>query len=102
MREKIANYRKVNITLPVVFAGLIASFLWLLHSFALPDVTRANEQLALDRGGVRIEQARVVADFVRCWRSLTSQCFTSSANGGTQLAGTICGRAIRARKVTSA
>jgi hypothetical protein len=65
VREKIANYCKVNITLAAVLAGVIALLLWLLHSFALPDVTRANEQLALDRGGVRIEQAHVIADFVQ-------------------------------------
>jgi hypothetical protein len=65
VREKILTYRKVNITLSAVFAGLIAWFLWLVHSFALPDVTRANEQLTLDRGGVRIEQANAVANFIR-------------------------------------
>ncbi|MGC2353677.1 MAG: hypothetical protein WA496_09790 [Candidatus Udaeobacter sp.] len=65
VHEKMANYRKTNLALSAVFAILVALFLWILHSFALPDVTRANEQLALDRGGVRIEQAHVVADFVQ-------------------------------------
>jgi hypothetical protein len=65
VREEIANLRKINIVLSAVFASLIVSFLWILHSFALPDVTRADEQLTLDRGGVRIEQAHVVADFVQ-------------------------------------
>lgn len=65
VRQKIANHCKVNITLSGVLAGLIVLLLWLLHSFAFPDVTRATEQLALDRGGVRIEQAHVVADFVQ-------------------------------------
>ncbi|HEY4258401.1 MAG TPA: hypothetical protein VGM66_14410 [Candidatus Udaeobacter sp.] len=65
VHEKIANYRKTNVALSALFAILVASFLWILHSFALPDVTRANEQLALDRGGVRIEQAHVVADFIQ-------------------------------------
>ncbi len=65
VHEKMANYRKTNVALSAVFAILVALFLWILHSFALPDVTRANEQLALDRGGVRIEQAHVVADFVQ-------------------------------------
>jgi hypothetical protein len=63
--EKMANYCKTKVALSAAFAILIALFLWILHSFALPDVTRANEQLALDRGGVRIEQAHVVADFVQ-------------------------------------
>src|SRR5438477_1101631 len=65
VREKIANHRKLYSALSAVFTVLVASFLWILHSFALPDVTRANELLTLDRGGVRIEQAHVVADFVQ-------------------------------------
>ena len=65
VREKIADYRNVNIALSAAFAGLAALLLWLVHSFALPDETRANEELKLARGGVRIEQARAVADFVQ-------------------------------------
>ena len=65
VHEKIANYRKLKLALSAVVAILVASFLWILHSFALPDGTRANEQLALERGGVRIEQAHVIADFVQ-------------------------------------
>jgi len=65
VREKIVTYRKVNITLSAGFAGLIVWILWLVHSFALPDVMRATEQLKLDRGGVRIEHAHAVADFVQ-------------------------------------
>jgi hypothetical protein len=49
----------------VVFALLIAGFLWLLHPILLPDLSHATERLALDRGGVRIEQQRVVSEFVR-------------------------------------
>jgi hypothetical protein len=65
VHEKIANYRKLELALSAVVAILVASFLWILHSCALPDGTRANEQLALERGGVRIEQAHVIADFVQ-------------------------------------
>ena len=65
VHEKIANHRWLKLALSAVVAILVASFLWILHSFALPDVTRANEQLALERGGVRIEQAHVIADFVQ-------------------------------------
>ena len=64
-RQKFANYHKLNLALSGIFAILVASFLWVLHSFALPDVTRANEPLTLKRGGVRIEQAHVIADFVQ-------------------------------------
>jgi hypothetical protein len=65
VHEKMANYRKTSVASSAVFAILVVLFLWIVHSFALPDVTRANEQLALERGGVRIEQAHVVADFVQ-------------------------------------
>jgi hypothetical protein len=65
MRQKFANRDRINLALSAIFAVLVTSFLWVLHSFALPDVTLATEQLALERGGVRIEQAHVVADFVQ-------------------------------------
>ena len=65
VREKFSKHCKMNLALCAVVAILVTSFLWVLHSFALPDITRANEQLALDRGGVRIEQAQFVVDFVR-------------------------------------
>jgi hypothetical protein len=65
VREKMAAHRRTCVALSAVFAILVASFLWLLHSFALPDVTRANEQLTLDRGGVRVERAGVISDFIR-------------------------------------
>ena len=64
VQENIASNHKIGIILSAVFAMLVGAFLWLLRSIALPDVSRANEQLALERGGVRIEQARVVASFV--------------------------------------
>ena len=65
VHEKFVNHRKIKIALSAVFATLVVWFLWILHSFALPDVTRANEQLTLDRGGVRIEHAHAVANFVQ-------------------------------------
>jgi len=65
LRDKIANNGKANMALSAVLASVIALFLWIVHSFALPDVSRANELLALDRGGVRIDQAHLVADFVQ-------------------------------------
>ena len=65
VRENIVNYRKIDAILSTVFATLVASFLWILKPVALPDVTGANEQLTLERGGVRIQQARVVVDFVQ-------------------------------------
>ncbi len=64
VRSKIAN-QYLRIGSSVILALLVASFLWLLHPILLPDVSRATEVLALDRGGVRIEQQRVVSEFVR-------------------------------------
>ena len=64
-REKITSHDTPRIALSAVFATFVAGFLWILHAFALPDVTRANQQLALDRGGVRIEQAEVVTNFIQ-------------------------------------
>jgi hypothetical protein len=63
--RKIVNCRKIDTILSTVFATLVASFLWILKPVALPDVTAANEQLTLERGGLRIQQARVVVDFVQ-------------------------------------
>ena len=51
--------------LSVLFASVLILFLWILPPVVLPDVTRATEELALDRGGVRVEQAGGVASFVR-------------------------------------
>jgi hypothetical protein len=65
VRETTANYRKIDIILSSVLAIVVVSFLWIVRSVALPDVTRANELLTLERGGVRIEQARMVVDFVQ-------------------------------------
>jgi hypothetical protein len=65
MREAIADRRWIYSSLSTLFAILVASFLWTLRSIALPDVTRANEQLSLPRGGIRIEQARLITDFVQ-------------------------------------
>jgi hypothetical protein len=65
VRETMADHRTVDIILSSVFASFVISFLWILRSVELPDVTGANEQLTLERGGVCIQQARVVVDFVQ-------------------------------------
>jgi hypothetical protein len=65
VRETLAKHRKMNVILSAAFVVLIVSYLWVLRSVAFPDVTRDNELLTLERGGVRIEQASVVADFVQ-------------------------------------
>jgi hypothetical protein len=65
VRETLASQRKIDIVLSAALAIAVASFLWILRPVVLPDVTRDTEQLTLERGGVRIEQERVVADFVQ-------------------------------------
>jgi hypothetical protein len=64
-RETTANYRTIAIIVSAAFTVLVAWFLWTVRSVALPDLTGANEELTLERGGVRIRQARMVADFVQ-------------------------------------
>lgn len=65
VRENIDKRGRIDIVLSVVFAILVASYLWILLPVALPDVKSANEQLILPRGGVRIEHASAIADFVQ-------------------------------------
>jgi Dolichyl-phosphate-mannose-protein mannosyltransferase len=65
LRETAAGYRKVAVALSLAFAALVGSYLWILTSIALPDVTRETAMLALPRGGVRIQDAQVVTDFVQ-------------------------------------
>ncbi|MEY2484716.1 MAG: hypothetical protein QOH39_364 [Verrucomicrobiota bacterium] len=65
VRETIANRRAIDIILSIILATLAASFLWILRPIALPDISQATGQLALERGGVRIEQASGVATFVK-------------------------------------
>ena len=65
VREKLVNRRAIDITLSIMLATLAGFFLWILRPIALPDVSGATEQLALERGGVRIEQASGVSTFVK-------------------------------------
>lgn len=63
--ETIVSRRVASIILSSVLAILTASYLWIIRSVALPDVTRANEWLSLKRGGVRVEHADVLIDFIQ-------------------------------------
>jgi hypothetical protein len=49
-------------TLPTVI-GLL--FLWAVSSLTLPDVSKATEPLALERGGVRMQGGQSVTNLVR-------------------------------------
>ena len=64
VHKQIAN-RYLGAILSTVFGILVAAFLWTVHSILLPNLSRATERLDLERGGVFIEQPRVVSEFVR-------------------------------------
>jgi hypothetical protein len=64
VQETIVKHRKTRIALSAVLAIAVASYLWVLHSVMLPDVTRAQDQLSLERGGVRVAGASVITNFV--------------------------------------
>jgi hypothetical protein len=63
--EMLTKYRKTCIVTSCVFAILVGSFLWILRSVVLPDVSGATERLNLARGGVRVEQAKVIGGFIQ-------------------------------------
>jgi hypothetical protein len=65
VRQTIAKRRAIDITVSLILAILAGSFLWILRPMALPDVSRATEQLALERGGVYVEQPGGVVTFVK-------------------------------------
>jgi hypothetical protein len=64
-REKIASRRAIDLTVCSFAAILVACFLWILRPIALPDVSQATDTLALDRGGIRVEQAPGITGFVK-------------------------------------
>ena len=65
LQRAINKYRGIS-TLSSVLLGIgVVSFLWILRSMALPDVTHGTERLSLSRGGIFIVQANVVGQFVR-------------------------------------
>jgi hypothetical protein len=55
----------------VITIGAV-SFLWILRSMALPDVTQGMDKLSLPRGGIFIAQPNVVTQFVRQIQELVS------------------------------
>jgi hypothetical protein len=65
VREKIASYRNIDLISSSVVAFVAGSFLWMVRSAALPNVAGENEQLKLERGGIRISQASAIAAFIQ-------------------------------------
>jgi len=62
LRKKIANW-KIDILLSSALTIVTGSYLWMIRSVALPDVSHETELLNLPRGGVRIANAPLVANF---------------------------------------
>lgn len=62
VRKLIAN-RTVDTLLSSVLTIVIASYLWMIRSVALPDMSHETELLNLPRGGVRIANAPMIANF---------------------------------------
>lgn len=58
-------HAKINIAVSSAVGVAGCYFLWVLSAISLPDVTKQNETLALNRGGVRAENGAVAAAFVR-------------------------------------
>ena len=61
----INKYRGLATLFSLLLSIGVVSFLWVLRSMALPDVTHGTERLSLSRGGIFIAQSNVVSQFVR-------------------------------------
>jgi len=70
LQRAINKYRGLGTLFPVLLSIGVVSFLWILRSMALPNVTHGTDRLALSRGGIFIAQPNVVTHFVRRIREL--------------------------------
>ena len=65
LHRTINKYRALAVLFSAGLSIGVVSFLWILRSMALPDVTRGADRLSLSRGGTFITQPNVVTQFVR-------------------------------------
>ena len=65
LQQAIDKYRGLSMLSSVLLGVGVVSFLWMLRSIALPDVTHGTERLPSSRGGIFIAQANMVGQFVR-------------------------------------
>jgi hypothetical protein len=72
VRKRIAN-RRIDVLLSSVVAIVIASFLWMIRSVALPDMSHETELLNLPRGGVRVANAPFLANFFQTMQAAVPQ-----------------------------
>lgn len=64
VRQTIGDHR-LRIGLSIVAAILAVAFLWTVRPIALPNVSAATEYLAVERGGIRVEQGGGIGNFVK-------------------------------------
>jgi hypothetical protein len=65
LHSAVNKYRGLGMLLFAVTSIGVGSFLWILRSIALPDVTGGTDRLSLPRAGIFIAQPNVVTQFVR-------------------------------------
>jgi hypothetical protein len=65
LQPAINKYRALGTLFPILLSSSVVSFLWILRSMAVPDVTHGTDRLSLSRGGIFIAQPNVVNQFVR-------------------------------------
>jgi len=65
LQRAINKYGGLGTLLSVLLSIGVVSFLWVLRSMALPDVTHGMDRLSLARGGILIAQPSAVTQFVR-------------------------------------
>ncbi|PYL01659.1 MAG: hypothetical protein DME32_08645 [Verrucomicrobia bacterium] len=65
LQRAIDKYRGLVLLFPVLLGIGVVSFLWILRSTALPDVTHGTDMLSLSRGRIFIAQPNLVIQFVR-------------------------------------
>jgi hypothetical protein len=65
LQQAINKYHGLSMLFSILLSISVVSFLWILRSTALPDVTHGTDRLSLSRGGIRIAQPNLVTQFVR-------------------------------------
>ena len=72
LRKMVAN-RKIDILLSSALTIVTGSYLWMIRSVALPDMSHETELLNLRRGGVRVANAPLVANFFQTLQAAVPQ-----------------------------
>jgi hypothetical protein len=72
LRKMIAN-RKIDILLSSALTIVTGSYLWMIRSVALPDMSHETELLNLQRGGVRVANAPLVANLFQSLQAAVPQ-----------------------------